>query len=215
MSPDMGVPEPKDFVPISVSDLTAIESEAGILDIQESAETALELASKAIGHINELIIELGEHTDARVAEIGESSFVASPARDKKNFINEFASFIEKCATNLSHEARTARENFSLYSDRMIALLELRRQGTSDEEHRTEVTAFLQMLEGVLPSIPQSKSGVDGFKAAVISMPRITMQFNQSKRALIAALDECSEFFDQTEKSIYEMIATISEHTKSP
>ena len=180
------------------------ESAAGLLDLQEEAEEAINAAGTALNRINELIVEIGAATNLQVTEIEKLSFANSAAKDKKNLINEFASFIEARATNLKQEASIAREHFNLYSQAIISLAALQRQGGDVDQYKRDVAVLLKNAEQILVTLPENRTSIEGFKSAVRNLPRITSHFNRSKRLLIEALDECTELFDQTERSIYEM-----------
>jgi hypothetical protein len=174
----------------------------GLLDIQEEAEEAIHIAGNAMNRINELIVEIGKETDSQVSDIEKYSMAST--KDKKRSINEYASFIEDRATRLKREAYIARENFSLYSQAIISLAALQRQGGDAEQYSKDLAALLMSAETILSTLPGNRTSIEGFKTAIRNLPRITSQFNRSKRLLIEALDECIILFDQTERSIYEI-----------
>jgi hypothetical protein len=176
----------------------------GLLDFQEEAEEAINVAGAAVNRINELILEIGTATNAQTAEIENLSFANSTTKDKKKSINDFASLIESRATSLKQEASIAREYFNLYSQAIISLAALQRQGSNAEQYKNDVAALLKAAEDILATLPANRTSIDGFRSAVRNLPRITSQFNRAKRLLIEALDECTQLFDETERSIYEI-----------
>lgn len=185
------------------------DNDIGILDIQEVAEEAINITAIAIGRITELITEIGNKTNEQVSHFEQFSFASSSAREKKKFINDFAAFIESRAAALKQEARIARENFRTFCEGAITLAELQ-YGENENSHNNEISSFLQAIELIQATVPENKAGVIEFRSAVINIPRITTQFNQSKKELLSALDECYEFFEQTERSISEINARIQE-----
>jgi hypothetical protein len=176
----------------------------GLLDLQERAEEAIGAAGIAINRINELIGEIGKGTDEQVIQIEKLSVANSTTKDKKKLINEFASFLETRAGGLKLEASLAREHFSVYAQALISLASLQRQAGDADQYKKDVSALLEAVEPILVTLPQNRTSIDGFKTAVRNLPRITSEFNRSKKLLIEALDECTQLFDQTERSIYEL-----------
>ncbi|MGH6753033.1 MAG: hypothetical protein ACREDP_12785, partial [Bradyrhizobium sp.] len=176
----------------------------GILDLQEEAEEAINTAGAAMNRINELIEEIGAATTAQTTEIEKLSFTNSAAKDKKKSINDFASLLEARSTLLKQQASTAREHFGLFSQAIISLAALQRQGGDPDQYKNDIAALLKSAEVILMTLPDNRTSIEGFKSAIRNLPRITSQFNRAKRLLIDALDECSQLFEQTERSIYEI-----------
>jgi hypothetical protein len=208
-SPDLPSPNPNAVVKAPQAKIHPKASFAqdegdGLLDLQEQAEEAINAAGTAINRINELIKEIGTATDTQTTEIEKLSLTHSTTKDKKKSINDFASLVETRATSLKQEASAAREYFSLYSQAIISLAALQRQGTDAERYNNDVAALLKSADHILATLPANRTSIEGFRSAVRNLPRITSQFNRAKRLLIEALDECTQLFDETERSIYEI-----------
>ena len=184
------------------------EGEVGILDIQERAEESLQIATIAVNRVNEIILELGAGFTSQVEQIEKLSFANSSAKDKKRHIDEFALVMEKHAKNLRQEASIAREGFNDYCQAVIAIASIQRQGSNDQKYQNDIRALLTSVEAILQVLPESRASLEGFKTAVHVLPRITSQFNRSKKVLLDALEECTRLFDHTERSIYEITAQL-------
>jgi hypothetical protein len=180
------------------------DESVGLLDLQEEAEEAINTASAAMNRINELIVEIGAATDAQTKELEKLSFANTAAKDKKKAINDFASLIEGRSTTLKQQASIAREHFGLFSQAIISLAALQRQGSDPDQYKNDIAVLLKSAEIILSHLPSNRTSIDGFKSAIRNLPRITSQFNRAKRLLIEALDECTQLFEQTERSIYEI-----------
>ena len=207
---DSGLPSTILSQAVSNVTQTAIEigyddgEEVGLLDQQEKAEEAIEIANISLESINGLMEEIAAQTNRQVSEMEKSTFFGLPAREKKAAVNHFASFLKSKADNLKEEARSGRENFNRYSSALIALARLERSDGNDEQYSKGLEEILKTAESILSSLPDIRRATTGFKSAVESLPRITIQFNQSKRLLIEAIDECILLFDETERCIYEI-----------
>lgn len=177
-------------------------TDAGLLDLQEAAEEAIEAVSVSINRITELINEITAGMGAQTAEI--EKFSISTTKDKKKTINEFAAFIEERAIHVKQEAFLAREKFDLFSQNVVSLAALQRQDGNADQYKQEISVLLETVEQMLQPLPQIRINIDRFKTAIKSLPKITIQFNRSKQLLLQALDECIQFFDQTERGIYEI-----------
>lgn len=178
------------------------DMDAGLLDIQEVAEEAIEAVTVAINRITDLINEITAEMNIQTAEI--EKFSIATTKDKKKIINDFAAFIEERATSVEQEAFVAREKFDLFSQNVVLLAALQRRDGDSDRYKEELAVLLETVEQMLQSLPQVRANIGDFKMAISNLPRITIQFNRSKKLLLRALDECTQFFDQTERSIYEI-----------
>ena len=88
---------------------------------------------------------------------------------------------------------------------MLAAIE--RNTTEKDKYQDSISKFLKEAEVMLAAIPENRDSIVKFKKSVDDLPKITIQFNQARRLLQDALDECIELFDQTERNIYEITAT--------
>jgi hypothetical protein len=180
--------------------------EFGILDQAEVAEKSIELSVVSINRINELILEIGAETNKQVAEMENTLISNASAAQKKDFINNFAGFLKSKASALEQEARVARVNFNLFTDAIVVIAGVQKESELSEQYKEELAVFLGVAETMLNSLVESRSSVVGFRNAVANIPRITVQFNQAKRLLLHAIDECLAFFDEVERGIFEVTA---------
>ena len=200
--------EPSDLAPKSEepNEARVEHDEFGILDQAEEAEKAIQLSVVSINRINELILEIGAETDRQVAEMENTLISNASAAEKKIFMNHFAGFLKSKASALEQEARIARVNFSLFTGAIVVIAGVQKEGEVSERYKEELTAFLGVAETILTSLVESRTSVAGFRSAVANIPRITIQFNQAKRLLLHAIDECQAFFDEVERGIFEVTA---------
>lgn len=183
-----------------------VEEEPGFLDHLERAEEAVKIAAASLTRITTLIEEIGAETNAQVSEVERISTPAVGASEKKAVINGFASFLKLKANELKREATVTRENFDIFVSSFIVASNVQRQDGEGHHYKESIALFLAEAEKILTTIPESRVSVMAFKVATENIPRITIQFNQAKKALVEALTECLAMFDQTEKGIYEITA---------
>lgn len=177
-----------------------VEEEPGFLDHLERAEEAVKIAAASLTRITTLIEEIGAETNAQVSEVERISTPAVGASEKK------ASFLKLKANELKREATVTRENFDIFVSSFIVASNVQRQDGEGHHYKESIALFLAEAEKILTTIPESRVSVMAFKVATENIPRITIQFNQAKKALVEALTECLAMFDQTEKGIYEITA---------
>lgn len=186
---------------------TKVEHEDfGILDQAEEAEKAIELSVVSINRINELIVEIGTETNRQVAEMENTLISNASAADKKTFINHFAEFLKSRASALEQEARIARVNFGRFTGAVVVIAGVQKESDRPEQYKEELAVFLGVAETILANLAKSRMSVAGFRSAVANIPRITVQFNQAKRLLLHAIDECHALFDEVERGIFEVTA---------
>jgi hypothetical protein len=186
--------------------INSVVEEGGFLDHLEIAEEALNASVSSLNQISSLMAEITAETDKQTAEIERLSWPSMPAKERKVIANNFASFLKSKAVNLRQEAEIARGNFAKYTGAFIVAANIEREQVDEERYKEEIYAFLKAAEEMLLQIPQSRISISGFKSAVSNLPRITIQFNQAKRLLLEAIDECLQLFDETERNIYEITA---------
>ena len=178
--------------------------EFGLLDYAETAEEAIKNANASINRMAELVEEIGVETNARTAEVEAISAPNVPAKEKKSVVNRFADFLKAKARDLKREAAIARQNFQIFANALIMVIGIEREEGDSERYKKDVGEFLSAAETLLCRIPESRNSTTQFREAVQNLPRITIQFNQAKKLLIDALDECLQMLDETERGIYKI-----------
>ncbi|UWU79165.1 hypothetical protein N2603_12105 [Bradyrhizobium huanghuaihaiense] len=194
--------EPQTEQPPNVQASARPDEGVGLLDLQEEGEEAIALASAAVARIGEFIDEITQATNHQTSEIEKLSLAS--AKEKKRSINEYATFIELRANAMKREASTARENFAIFSQAAIALAALQKQSADAQQYQNEVTVLLNSAEAMLSVLTTSRTSIEGFKSAIQRLPRITTQFDRSKRLLIEATDECIDLVNDTENRMYQI-----------
>ncbi|PIT03285.1 hypothetical protein TSA1_22875 [Bradyrhizobium nitroreducens] len=203
--------QPKDF-DVSVKDAPAATESAipvedfGILDRAEEAEKAIDSTGKSLTRITELMQEIASETNKQVATIESQLISNASSAEKRAFINHFADFLKSKAIALDQEAKAARASFSLFASSIVALAGLQKESQESEKYRSELANFLSVAELMLNTVIENRTSIAGFRTAVVNIPRITIQFNQAKKLLLDAIDECQVFFDEVERGIFEITA---------
>lgn len=178
----------------------------GILDHAEKIEEAIGASVTSLESITGIIEAIGEETNRQVLEVEKISSPAIPAKEKKTVINGFANFLKSKAADLKREAAAARENFTSFVGGLLIAANFERQHGDAEKYKNDIARFLAEAENILVTIPQNRASILSMKTAVENLPRITIQFNQAKKELIDALDECLDLFDHAEMGIYKITA---------
>jgi|GEM_PF-4590604 len=180
--------------------------EFGMLDLAEKGEKALELSVQSINHIAELMNEISNETNRQAVEIENRLTSHSSASEKKAFINHFAEFLKLKAGALEQQAMQARSNFGLFAGSLIAIAAIQKDDGNPERYKSEQTTLLDSAETFLNVVVEARTSIRGYRTAVASIPRITIQFNQAKKLLLQAIDECQALFDEVERRIFEITA---------
>jgi len=107
---------------------------------------------------------------------------------------------------LKQEATLARESFAIYASALITAASVEREDADPQRYQKDITEFLAEAEKMLSAIPENRASITSFRTAVENLPRITIQFNQAKKLLLEALNECLQLFDHTEQRLYEITA---------
>ncbi|TWB92150.1 hypothetical protein FBZ93_112220 [Bradyrhizobium macuxiense] len=176
------------------------DDDAGLLDIQEEGEEAVAAATRAVNRISEVIHEIGEATNHQTSELEKLSLAS--AKEKKNAINEYATFIEERASTLKKESAIARQNFTIFAQAVVSLVALQRQTGGSDQYKSDAAILLNLTESMLLTLSNVRPIVAQFRIAIQNLPRITSHFNRSKKLLIEAIDECIGLFDQTELAMH-------------
>jgi hypothetical protein len=181
-----------------------ILEEFGILDHMEKAEKSLADSISAASRIGPLIEEIAEEVNRQTAIFEQS--VGLPASQKKTIVNAFASFLKEKAVELKQAASSARESFDTFADSTILGASLEKETVDKERYEKDIAEFLHGAESVLPTFALARNATVSFISIAQNLPRITIQFNQAKRELLAAAGECVNFFENAEGRIFEITA---------
>jgi hypothetical protein len=184
---------------------TAEAEELGLLDYQERAELSLQTFNDLTSEMATLLNEIANEMNRSIAEISDVAFVRSSATAKKNVINGLSTFLKSKSAELQQKARLASESFDAFTNAVIPLAEIERQGDT-RNYDQALAKFLAEAEKILASIGQARVAALSFRNTVESIPRITIQFNKAKKWLLEAVDESLRLFDRAEKGIYEITA---------
>lgn len=184
------------------------DEELGLLDHQEKAERSIQQAHQSLLNMVKIIMDIANETDRRTRDIERLTGRDTPASEKKNVINSFASFLSTKATALSCETHGVGEGFDGFADSFIMLTTLLRESDRPENARPELNIFLDQSEELLKALPSGKESISTLRNVAASLPRVTIQFNRAKKKLLSALDEGLELFDQIERRVYQISAEI-------
>jgi hypothetical protein len=185
---------------------TPTTEELGLLDHAERAEDAIQAATSSLNRIADLIKEIGDETDKQVAIIEKVTAPGTSAKEQKAVINSFAGFLKLKAVDLKQQAVIARESFTSFVSSMILTARIQREFGNAEKYQSDVSEFLNIAEGALATLAFSREQLVGLRLAVENIPRLTMQFNQAKKELLDALNECLQVFAGAERGIFEITA---------
>jgi hypothetical protein len=190
-------------MPLAISEPNETD-EFGVLDYMERAEEAGKKLADSMASMNSLIEEIGAETQRRVEKVEQLFAPGIPASTKKSNINEFADFLKLKAVALRAEAELAKNNSSIFIENMIMALNMERETSEPEQYKRNRDSLLTEAETMLRQISANKLIFVNFRHSVEVIPRVTIQFNQAKKLLVGALDECLEFHSQVERSLFEL-----------
>jgi len=185
----------------------AAQEDFGLLDQQEKAERAIAAANASIEAMSVLMQEINAETNRNVAEVERISSPLVSTSEKKKVFNSFAEFLKEKAEKLMDEAASARSSFAEFFDALTILIDLDREFSSVERHQIAITRLLEAATALSQIVRQGRVSTITFKQTIESLPRITIQFNQAKKLLTGALNECIEVFEQTERGLSDLSAT--------
>ena len=180
--------------------------ELGILDYMENSEEALASALEALETITTTFVEITTETNERIKQLELFAAPEVDAKTKKRIINEFAEILKSKALTLKQNAAFAQERFSTFIDSVIHAIALERGQVSEAVYVENRDKILAESETLLLTLSGNRISLGEFRESVSVLPKITIQFNQAKKQLLDAVDECLELFDQTERNIFALTA---------
>lgn len=195
-------------VSLQNSEVNSTGEESGLLDHMEKSEDAIAVVNVSLNRIAEMIVHIGEETSQQVARMEAISAPSIPAKEKKIVVNNFASLLKSRAHDLKREAAKAREWFAIWTSSVITAARIEREDGDIERYKRDRSAFFVEIKKMRISALEARIPIAGYRASVEALPRITIQFNQAKKLLIDALDECMQLLDQTEHGLNEITGTI-------
>jgi ABC-type transporter Mla subunit MlaD len=152
-----------------------------------------------------LLDEINVETGRNVKELERVSSPLVTTAEKKKVINSFAEFLKSKATRLKQEALSAKSNFSDFFDALSFIIDMDPEFSDSQKHVANITAIKTHAEILIPILSQNRESSASFKRNIANLPRITIQFNQAKKLLIDAVDDCSQMFEEAEGALLRLM----------
>jgi hypothetical protein len=188
----LSVPTPAPTDPEPLAD------EEGLLDLLDTATTALSRLTAIASHMNDSIVVFGDRISKRSAALNAVDKTDSAAISIVKRVDAAA------AEDLDEfTARTNLETPTFLETLQSAMDALSRAAAvsldfpdSGGNLRIAAATAAQVRDGLLSALPHMKE----FRDTVFSAPRLTTRFNRSKRRAVSALDALLSAFAQGEVS---------------
>lgn len=191
--------------PMDQSPAANAGGDLGMLDYQEKAESSGADANNSIIAITGLIQEINTETNRNIAEVEKVSSPLVPAAEKKKVFNSFAEFLKLKAARLKEEVFDAKGYLFEYFNALSLIIDMDPEFSNPQSHASNMAIILSKAETLVNILLQNRESMASFKKSIMSVPRITIQFNQAKKSLIDALDDCTAMFEETERALLQII----------
>jgi hypothetical protein len=100
---------------------------------------------------------------------------------------------------------SAKEYFANFFDALSFLIDMDHDFSDAQKHATNMTELLTQADILMQILSKVRESVTSFKKTIGGIPRVTIQFNQAKKLLLDALDDCTTVFDETEKALLRIV----------
>lgn len=179
----------RDFaaVPARVNTVTvASEEEEGFLDLIERSVEELAAAAGVLGRITEAQTASTQQITERTAEINRLNMANAEIGPRKRAFNAIANSMDEYSSTLEEEVPTLSQHYSAGVDAFTRATSIWSEdfGTG----RDQLETGLKQLESMLNHENEYLTAITSVREVISSMPRVTSDFNRSKRRLLLAID---------------------------
>lgn len=173
----------------------------GFLDLMALFEEASQVSTSSLNKQTTILEQITAETKKRTGEIDSGAFNNASAIDQKRSMNAFADFLKARALEIIQESASSRDAFRASIDALIALFEMDKAEDSESRNADKRARLIETANSLLHTIGETKEATTRFRQSVFEMPKITIQFNQAKKQLTAAVDTQLSVFNEMEERL--------------
>jgi hypothetical protein len=168
------------------------EDEEGLIDLVEIGQESLETMNESVLRMTSAISDLGEKMSERTEEMNRIQTSGGQPNFKavKRIVSRTSEDMEQFIQRMEPEVPIFTDSYTKAINAMIRVTSLSSEFSPGDEKGIE--QFLEMVQGFKATIVYSLEGTESFKTTIASLPRITTEFNRSKRKTILVLDNLIE-----------------------
>ena len=172
------------------------DDELGIYDYSERLAASVQQVTKVVELIGQANVTLGDRTRARAADLEKLASRAPniDAREVKQITDAAAEDMEAFACTVGPLVPALSENFKSVYQWFEGMLTL----TTDFSPPTEadVAAVEGMLDLMIGAIIEAKGAMGSLSNTVVSLPRMSREFNSARRKISAVLTRLDSVLEQ-------------------
>ena len=176
-------------IDVDISTDAGSDDDFGFLDHLDRFGMSMEQMSAGLHAITDATASMGEQMNRRTAEIQEIGEINDPQRmkDARRAVKASAEDMNRYADILDGQlpllTRSRKEAFEAIS-KALSLYE-----DFDSEDASQIDEFGQSLRSMVEDAGGSLVSMQGFRATVSGLPRLTSDLNRAKRRVVKSLDE--------------------------
>lgn len=186
-----------------------VEEEEGLIDLIELGQENIEIMTESVDRMVQAIKEVGEKMSERSSEIDRVNSSKVPDyKATKKIVNRASEDMNQFVARMEPELPIFRDSYSKAIDAMIGVSSLRNDFESGDEQKVEQD-LLQVIE-LRDTMKCSLDGTKSFRDVISSLPRISTDFNRSKRGTLKILDALIDEMTQSVNLISELEKNLKE-----
>lgn len=202
-------------IPSVKNEIIGEKDEEGIIDLIEIGQENMETMNDSVLRMTSAVTELGYKMNERTEEMnripkigGQPNFQAV-----KRIVSRSSADMDQFVQRMEPELPIFRDSYTKAIDAMIGVTSLSNDFSTNDE--SEIQQFLQLVQEFKGTIVFSLKGTEDFKTTVASLPRITTEFNRSKRRTFIVLDNLIEEMKKAVNLLSELEKEIGRLINNP
>jgi hypothetical protein len=168
---------------------TSAEEEEGFLDLIERSVDEFGAAAEILGRMTEAQTLITSQIQERTSELNDLNKANADVKQRKRVLNNIAETMDQYSSALEEGIPRLSSHYSAAVDATTRAISIWSEdfGSGQEQ----AASAYEQLESMFKSLNEYLPAVVSMRAIVSSMPRVTSDFNRSKRRLTSAIDSLS------------------------
>jgi hypothetical protein len=166
-----------------------IDEEEGFLDLVERSIEDFEAAAEILGRITAIQASSTSQIQEKTSELNALNKANAEIKQRKRVLNAIAENMDHYSSGLEEGVPQLSDHYSAAVDAMTRAVSI--WSEDFESGQEQAAGAYKQLQGMLKAQNEYLPAIASMRTTVNSMPRVTSDFNRSKRRLTLAIDSLS------------------------
>jgi hypothetical protein len=189
-----------------VANIKSADEDVGLLDLLATLETESPKFLSLMGRLSEKTDWINERVNAHtssIVKLNSETFGAAPREFLTKIINDSAEDMEEYASYID----SIKSLFSEYTNKFFKMVvevgSIYKE--SFDRESDELKEFFNEVKNIDDNVKAAKIGMEEFRTAISSLPRMTSKITKAKRHLSASMNDVISEMDQINSLLHDAL----------